>query len=59
MESGVLLTGGGALIPGMRARFSERLKLPVVIAPTPLESVIRGAREMLDVVNEAGLWARS
>jgi rod shape-determining protein MreB len=59
MESGVLLTGGGALIPGMRARFSEHLKLPVIVAPTPLESVIRGAREMLEVVSEAGLWEGS
>jgi len=59
LETAVLLTGGGALIPGMRARFSEHLRLPVVVAPTPLESVIRGAREMLDVVCEAGLWANS
>jgi len=43
----------------MRARFSEHLKLPVIVAPTPLESVIRGAREMLEVVSEAGLWERS
>jgi rod shape-determining protein MreB len=59
LETAVLLTGGGALIPGMRARFSEHLKLPVIVAPTPLESVIRGARDMLDVVSEAGLWANS
>jgi rod shape-determining protein MreB len=58
-DTGVLLTGGGALIPGLRARFAEHLRLPVIVAPTPLESVIRGAREMLDVVCEAGLWAEA
>jgi rod shape-determining protein MreB len=55
-ESGVLLTGGGALIPGMPSRFRERLSLPIRVAPAPLESVIHGAREMLGVVVEADLW---
>jgi len=54
--TGVLLTGGGALIPGMQARFGERLGLPVVVANAPLDSVINGARELLDVAAEAGLW---
>ena len=55
-ENGVLLTGGGALIPGMPARFRERLSLPIRVAPAPLDSVINGAREMLGVAMEAGLW---
>jgi rod shape-determining protein MreB len=55
-DTGVLLTGGGALIPGMPARFQERLSLPIRVAPAPLDSVINGAREMLGVVAEAGLW---
>jgi rod shape-determining protein MreB and related proteins len=54
--TGVLLTGGGALIPGMQARFGERLGLPVVVARSPLDSVINGARELLDVAADAGLW---
>jgi rod shape-determining protein MreB and related proteins len=55
-DSGVLLTGGGALIPGMPARFKEQLSLPIRVASAPLDSVINGAREMLGVVAEAGLW---
>jgi rod shape-determining protein MreB len=55
-ESGVLLTGGGALIPGMQTRFGEKLGLPVVLAHAPLDSVIHGARELLDVAADAGLW---
>ncbi|MEQ1860510.1 MAG: rod shape-determining protein [Chthoniobacteraceae bacterium] len=57
-ESGVLLSGGGALIPGVPARFGERLGLPIVVAPAPLDSVINGAREMLGVVTQAGVWNR-
>jgi rod shape-determining protein MreB len=55
-ETGVLLTGGGALIPGVSARFADRLGLPVTIAPAPLDSVINGAREMLSVAADARVW---
>lgn len=58
-ESGVNLTGGGALISGMSARFGERLGLPIIVAASPLESVIRGAREMLSVAAQAGVWRRA
>jgi rod shape-determining protein MreB len=56
IESGVVLTGGGALIPGMAGRLQAKLKLPVRIPPAPLESVILGARQMLAVADAAGLW---
>jgi len=57
-ETGVLLTGGGALIPGVSARFGERLGLPIVVPPAPLDSVINGAREMLSVAAQADVWRR-
>ncbi len=57
-ESGVILTGGGALIPGVPGRFGKRLGLPVVVAPAPLDSVINGAREMLSVASQADVWRR-
>jgi rod shape-determining protein MreB len=57
VESGVVLTGGGALVPGVAARLSALLKLPIRVAPAPLESVIHGAREMLAVAPAARLWA--
>lgn len=47
IESGILLTGGGAMIPG----FSERLALMTLVRVTtpesPLDVVIRGLRGML------------
>lgn len=58
-ETGVMLTGGGALIPGVPTRFGERLGLPIVVAPAPLESVINGARDMLSVAAQAEVWRRS
>lgn len=57
-ETGVVLTGGGALIPGVPGRFGKRLGLPIVVAPAPLDSVINGARELLSVASQAGVWAR-
>jgi rod shape-determining protein MreB and related proteins len=57
VESGVVLSGGGALVPGMAARLSALLELPIRVAPTPLESVIHGAREMLAVAPAARLWS--
>ena len=56
VENGVVLTGGGALIPGMAERLACMLKLPVRVPPAPLESVILGARQMLAVADAAGLW---
>lgn len=57
IENGVILTGGGALIPGISTRFSERLGVPIVVARAPLESVISGAREMLSVAGQANVWS--
>ena len=56
VESGVVLTGGGALIPGMAYRLSYTLELPVRMPEAPLESVISGARQMLAVAEAARLW---
>ncbi len=58
VETGVIITGGGALIPGVPTRFGERLGLPIVVAPAPLDSVINGAREMLSVAAQADVWRR-
>ncbi len=56
IESGVVLTGGGALVPGMADRLSALLKLPVRVAHAPLESVFQGAVEMLALGDVARLW---
>lgn len=48
IESGIVLTGGGALLPGMRERLSVATAINVVVPPSPLEVVIRGMLRMQD-----------
>lgn len=42
-ENGILLVGGGALLPGIAGSLKARTGLPVQIANTPLTCVVRGA----------------
>jgi len=42
MQHGVHLSGGGALIPGLRALLEEMIEVPVIIVPDPLRAVVRG-----------------
>ena len=46
-EGGIHLTGGNALLRGMRERFERRLNLPIHIDPQPLLSVSRGVAQTL------------
>ncbi len=48
LEYGVLLTGGGALIPGMDALIVERAKIPVTVVADPLTTVVRGTGKLLE-----------
>ncbi len=55
MQKGIHLTGGGALIPGLRELIEELVEVPVLVAPDPLRAVIRGAGiviENLDIYEE-------
>jgi rod shape-determining protein MreB len=47
IESGITLTGGGALIAGMAAELGLRTNVATTIAPDPLTCVARGAGEIL------------
>src|SRR5262249_39704634 len=47
LESGITLTGGGALIPGLAGELSIRTNVPTTIADEPLTAVARGAGEIL------------
>ncbi len=42
MQKGIHLCGGGALISGFSRFLEEELKVPVLVVPDPLRSVIRG-----------------
>lgn len=47
-ERGMLLTGGGALIPGLDRLIAEATDIPVRIADDPLSAVVRGTAVLLD-----------
>ncbi len=47
-SSGIVLTGGGALIPGLAEYISSELKMKVAVAPKPLESVCIGIGKMIE-----------
>lgn len=56
VETGILLTGGGALLPGMTERLAAETGVSVRRAADPLRAVIRGAREILPTVARHNLW---
>ncbi len=47
IESGITLTGGGALIVGLGSALGARANVPVTVAHAPLTCVARGAGEIL------------
>jgi len=47
IESGITLTGGGALIAGLASAIGNRVGVPTTIAAEPLLCVARGAGEIL------------
>jgi rod shape-determining protein MreB len=58
IDNGILLTGGGALIPGIRERLEERTGINVRTASRPLFSVVEGARNILPVVTALNQWGQ-
>jgi len=49
IETGIVLTGGGALLPGMKERLNLATSINVVVPRNPLDAVIRGILHMLDI----------
>jgi rod shape-determining protein MreB len=47
IETGITLTGGGALITGLAHELGARTGVPTTVAPDPLSCVARGAGEIL------------
>ena len=52
LQSGVVLTGGGALLKGLPSLLQQELKLPVYIAEDPLSAVVRGTGIILESFEE-------
>jgi len=56
IDTGLLLTGGGSLLRGMRDRVATATLLDVSSAADPLGAVVYGARKMLPVARTLKLW---
>ena len=50
-ESGIVLTGGGALLTDLDKRISDETGLPVVVAEDPLTCVARGGGKALELMD--------
>jgi rod shape-determining protein MreB and related proteins len=48
VDTGIVLTGGGALLPRIDHLLREETQLPVTVADNPLECVALGAGKVLD-----------
>ncbi|MEU1026869.1 rod shape-determining protein, partial [Streptomyces sp. NPDC005904] len=48
MEHGIVLTGGGALLPGLDLRIASNTGIPVFVAETPLDSVALGCGKCVE-----------
>jgi rod shape-determining protein MreB len=52
LETGVFLTGGGALLRGFDLLFSQECEVPVHVTDRPLETVAMGAGAMLERLDD-------
>jgi rod shape-determining protein MreB len=48
VDTGIVLTGGGALLPGLEQLLREETRLPVTVADEPLACVVLGAGKVLE-----------
>ncbi len=48
LEHGILLTGGGSLLPGFDHLIVERTHIPVILSDDPLTSVAKGTGKVLE-----------
>lgn len=48
LAHGILLTGGGSMLPGLDQLVVERTKIPVILSEDPLTSVARGTGKVLE-----------
>jgi len=58
IDNGIHLTGGGAMLAGMRGIIQAETKLAVAPSWNPLEAVVLGARAMLPIVEMLNMWKR-
>jgi len=51
IDTGIVLTGGGALLKNMNTRIRQEIGVPVVVPDDPLSTVARGAGKMLEDID--------
>jgi rod shape-determining protein MreB len=51
IDTGIVLTGGGALLKNMDKRVRQEIGVPVVVPDDPLSTVARGAGKMLEDID--------
>ena len=56
IESGIMLSGGGACLRGIDRLIARETSVDVRVAARPLRATIDGAGEILAAAREAGLW---
>lgn len=52
VDNGIYITGGGALIKGIKEYFEEIVDVPVHLSANPLNSVIDGTKKLLKISKE-------
>ena len=48
VDKGIILTGGGSMLKGLNEVLKKELKVPVLIADSPLTCVVEGTGILLD-----------
>ncbi len=48
LEGGIMITGGGALMPGIKELVEKETKIPVTIDEDPLTTVVKGTGKVLE-----------
>ena len=48
MKTGILLTGGGAMLKGLDERLRDQVLMPIHVAEEPLSCVVKGAGACID-----------
>lgn len=56
IDSGISLTGGGALIPGVKTYLEQRTGISTTVASNPRAAVVEGARAIVPVVLFLNRW---